>query len=165
MPQWIDFKELRQKLDFEKVLQHYGVEIKRKGDQHQGFCPLPTHEGERKKSESFSANLKRGIFQCFSCQAKGNILDFAVIKAGLDPENGEDVRRVALELQAKFFPELTAQKKSPSKEARQETEQLPLVPVVEEKPKVAEAEKRVVINVSGILKGRQTWPFEMEPSS
>lgn len=30
MSKWIDFKELRAKLDFEKVLRHYGVEVKRK---------------------------------------------------------------------------------------------------------------------------------------
>lgn len=59
MTGWINFKELRAKLDFEEVLRHYGVEIKRKGDQHQGFCPLPTHQG-KKSSPSFSANLARG---------------------------------------------------------------------------------------------------------
>ena len=31
---WIDFKALRAKLDFETVLKHYGVEVKRKGIQH-----------------------------------------------------------------------------------------------------------------------------------
>ena len=41
MKTWIDFKALRAKLDFEQVLRHYGVEVKRKGNQHQGFCPLP----------------------------------------------------------------------------------------------------------------------------
>ena len=28
---WIDFKALRARLDFEQVLQHYNVEVKRKG--------------------------------------------------------------------------------------------------------------------------------------
>ena len=28
--------------------EHYGVEVKRKGNQHQGFCPLPTHKGKRR---------------------------------------------------------------------------------------------------------------------
>ena len=61
---WIDFKALRAKLDFEAVLKHYGVEVKRKGNQHQGFCPLPNHNG-KKNSPSFSAQLEKGIFQCF----------------------------------------------------------------------------------------------------
>jgi len=41
MTAWIDFKALRARLDFEHVLRHYGLEVKRKGDQHHGYCPLP----------------------------------------------------------------------------------------------------------------------------
>ena len=61
MKDWINFKELRAKLSFEAVLQHYGVTIKAKGHQHHGYCPLPDHGG-KKNSPSFSANLERGIF-------------------------------------------------------------------------------------------------------
>jgi DNA primase len=94
---WIDFKELRQRLDFAKVLQHYGVELRlrREGRQHQGFCPLPTHQGQ-KRSPSFSAELKRGIWHCFGCQEKGDILRFVVLMQGLDPDRGEDIRTAAL---------------------------------------------------------------------
>ena len=42
---WIDFKELRSQLDFAQVLEFYGVKVKRKGDQHMGYCPLPNHNG------------------------------------------------------------------------------------------------------------------------
>src|ERR1043166_7526323 len=101
MPSWIDFKELRSKLSFENVLVHYGVEVKRRGEQHLGFCPLPGHTGNR-KSPSFSANLERGIFHCFGCQAKGNVLDFAVLMDGGSKEDPADVRRTALALQERF---------------------------------------------------------------
>jgi DNA primase len=101
MPSWIDFKELRSKLKFEDVLTHYGVEVKRRGEQHLGSCPLPNHQGSRKTS-SFSANLERGIFQCFGCQAKGNILDFAVLMSGEPALDGRTLKKVALELQATF---------------------------------------------------------------
>ena len=101
---WIDFKELRAKLDFEEVLKSYGVEIKRKGEQHMGFCPLPGHQGNR-NSVSFSANLKRGIFHCFGCQAKGNVLDFAVLMSGEPVDDGRALKKVAVALRAKFFPE------------------------------------------------------------
>ncbi len=97
MNQWIEFSELRKALDFAKVLSHYKVELKLKGDQHHGFCPLPLHEGNR-KSASFSANIRKGIWQCFGCGQKGNILDFAVLMEKADPNNGEDVRRIALQL-------------------------------------------------------------------
>jgi DNA primase len=101
MSTWIDFKHLRANLDFRAVLDHYKVELKPKGDQATGFCPLPNHEGEG-TSPSFSAHLKRGIWQCFGCGAKGNVLDFAVCMEGLSPENTADVRTVAVKLQERF---------------------------------------------------------------
>ncbi|OHA21693.1 MAG: hypothetical protein A2849_02215 [Candidatus Taylorbacteria bacterium RIFCSPHIGHO2_01_FULL_51_15] len=111
MSQWIDFRALRAKLKFSDVLTHYGVTIKGKGDQHHGFCPLPNHGGKR-NSQSFSANLAKGIFQCFGCGGKGNLLDFAVLMERRDPENGEDVAKVAAMLQEKFAPE----RKEPKRE-------------------------------------------------
>ena len=107
MSNWIDFKELRSKLDFEAVLRSFNVEVKRKGKQHQGYCPLPNHKGNR-NSPSFSANLEQGIFQCFGCGAKGNVLDFAVMMQGKNPRDGAALRKVALELREKFCPELSS---------------------------------------------------------
>lgn len=103
MSGWINFKDLRAKLDFEQVLRHYGVEVKRKGDQHQGFCPLPDHHG-KKNSPSFSANLARGIFQCFGCGAKGNVLEFAAMMEKVSLEDGAAFRGVAFQLQERFCP-------------------------------------------------------------
>jgi DNA primase len=102
MNAWIDFKALREQLEFAEVLRGYGVDLNIKNDQHHGFCPLPSHKGER-NSASFSANLKKGIWQCFGCSQKGNLLDFAVLMEGLNPENGNDVRRVALQLKEKLL--------------------------------------------------------------
>jgi len=101
---WIDFKALRARLDFAQVMEHYGVEVKRKGTQHTDFCPLPNHNGKR-NSPSFSANLKKGIFQCFGCGAKGNVLDFAALMEKADPRDGAALREVALKLQQRFCPE------------------------------------------------------------
>jgi DNA primase len=75
--------------------------VKRKGNQHHGFCPLPNHNG-KKNSPSFSANLEKGIFQCFGCGAKGNLLEFAALMEGSNPQNGEAFRDVALKLQKRF---------------------------------------------------------------
>lgn len=98
MSTWIDFAELRQKLDFAAVLRHYGVELKiRRGVQHQGFCPLPTHKGER-RSPSFSANLEKKAFHCFGCQAKGNVIEFAARMEGFDPDDPRQLRQAALRL-------------------------------------------------------------------
>lgn len=114
---WIDFKSLRSKLDFEAVLKHYGVEVKRKGSQHHGFCPLPNHNG-KKNSPSFSANLERGIFQCFGCGAKGNVLDFAVLMEKADPKDGATLRKVAAGLQKRFCPELGDDGEMPKAQAK-----------------------------------------------
>jgi DNA primase len=94
---------LRSKLSFEQVLQYCGVEVKRKGNQHHGFCPLPNHNG-KKNSPSFSAHLEKGIFQCFGCGAKGDLLDFAVLMSNGDPKDSATFRKVAAELQARFCP-------------------------------------------------------------
>jgi len=99
---WVNFKQLRKSLDFEKVLVLYGVTVKKsKGNRHQGFCPLPTHHGKR-KTPSFSAKLDWGAWQCFGCGARGNILEFAARMEGLDPANMQDLRQVALKLQEHF---------------------------------------------------------------
>lgn len=103
MTTWIDFKQLRQRLSFEAVLRHYGVELKIRGRQHHGFCPLSNHQGKR-NSPSFSANLDKGIFQCFGCGTKGNVLEFAALMESVDPKNGAELHKVALKLQERFCP-------------------------------------------------------------
>lgn len=105
---WIDFKALRSKLDFAQVLEFYGVKVKRKGDQHMGYCPLPNHNGKR-NSPSFSANLTKGIFQCFGCGAKGNTLDFGVLMEHPESSDGSQLHEVALKLQQHFCPEMGKQ--------------------------------------------------------
>ena len=105
MKTWIDFKALRAKLEFAQVLEHYGVPIKRADKQHHGYCPLPDHNGKR-NSPSFSANLERGIFQCFGCGAKGNVLEFAALMEKVDPKDGTALYGIAVKLQTQFCPEL-----------------------------------------------------------
>jgi DNA primase len=109
---WIDFKALRTQLNFEDVLKHYGVEVKRKGNQHHGFCPLPNHNGKR-NSPSFSASLEKGIFQCFGCGAKGNLLDFAALMENSDPKDGAALRKAAIKLQRQFGLETGGELREP----------------------------------------------------
>jgi DNA primase len=103
MSEWINFKELRASLNFEEVLRYYKVEVKRKNNQHHGFCPLPSHNGKR-NSPSFSANLERGIFKCFGCGAMGNLLEFAALMERIDSTNGTKFREFALEMRRRFCP-------------------------------------------------------------
>jgi hypothetical protein len=99
--EWVNYKSLRAELSFIEILHHYGVELKERGEQWHGFCPLPTHEGKR-QSPSFSANVGRGIWQCFGCGAKGNVIEFATRMEGLNPENPDDFRKTALLFQKMF---------------------------------------------------------------
>jgi len=77
--------------------------LKRKGDQHQATAAAESSGSE--EFPSFSANLKRGIFQCFGCGAKGNALEFAVLMTRNDPKDGIALRRIGLELQKRFCPD------------------------------------------------------------
>lgn len=127
MNQWVDFKELRRRLSFERVLKHYGIEIIRKrNDQHQGPCPLPKHNGNR-RSPTFSANLSGGMFQCFGCKARGNHLEFAALMEGIDPDDGAELRKLALRLQAQFCPEPPLGRPEVKPERSAKDESLPVV--------------------------------------
>jgi DNA primase len=103
---WVDFRELRSKLRFADVLDHYDVRLKVRGERATGFCPLPDHDvgksPDRKRSPSFSANLARGIWQCFGCGKSGNALDLAARMEGLDPADGRDLRKAAMLMQETF---------------------------------------------------------------
>lgn len=101
---WVDFRHVRESVDFGEVLEAYGVPLKLRGDQHHGFCPLPTHDGQ-KRSPSFSAHLGKKAFQCFGCGSKGNAIDFVALMEGLNPDDPLDIREAALLIQERFLNE------------------------------------------------------------
>jgi hypothetical protein len=57
------------------ALQELGLleNLRRDGDELKGICPL--HGGEK---ESFGVQVVRGVFNCFACKKKGNVLDFVM---------------------------------------------------------------------------------------
>jgi len=79
---WVDFKKLKEEVGFALVLDKLGLleEMTLEGDEFVGFCSL--HEGEKKK-KSFYANGRKGIFHCFACGKKGNVLDFVKLYQGI----------------------------------------------------------------------------------
>lgn len=78
----IDFAELRAQISMEDVLNLIGfIARETSGDQVRGSCPL--HHSETRSTRSFSANLSRGIFRCFKCNASGNQLDLYASVTGL----------------------------------------------------------------------------------
>jgi DNA primase len=102
---WVDFKELRKRLRFADVLKHFGVELKVRGDRATGLCPLPKHpkHEDKKRTPSFSADLGKGVFNCFGCHACGNLLEFAALMSGTDPNDSAALREVALGLQGRLL--------------------------------------------------------------
>jgi DNA primase len=70
---WVDFKAIKQAVPLPAVLRRYQVQgLKTHGQELRGRCPI--HKGEG--TESFHVNTQKNVFQCFSCKAKGNVLDF-----------------------------------------------------------------------------------------
>ena len=68
---WVDFKAVKQSVTIEQILGRYGVKLKKSGKELRGRCPI--HQGDG--TDSFHANTEKNAFHCFSCQAKGNVLD------------------------------------------------------------------------------------------
>jgi len=57
----------------ETLLAHYQVNwLRRRGVELRGRCPIHRGEGEN----TFHVNVAKNAFHCFSCQARGNVLDF-----------------------------------------------------------------------------------------
>jgi DNA primase len=70
----LSFKKLKERISLEHVLQQYNLfdGLKLKGKSHRGPCPFC----EVADGTPFSVSLEKNCFQCFSCHASGNILDF-----------------------------------------------------------------------------------------
>jgi DNA primase len=77
----LSFKELKQRISLEQVLRHHGLfdGLQLKGKSHRGPCPFC----EASEGTPFSVSLEKNCFQCFSCHASGNILDFVVRWEGI----------------------------------------------------------------------------------
>src|SRR5437867_107269 len=70
---WVDFKTVKEAVTIQMALEHYQVNWLRKEQQELvGRCPIHQGEGER----AFHVSLSKNAFNCFSCKARGNVLDF-----------------------------------------------------------------------------------------
>jgi DNA primase len=78
----IRFAEVRAMVGMADVLELLDfVAVQRWQDQVRGPCPV--HRPTSRRSRSFSANLKRNAYQCFSCGSSGNQLDLYAAVTGL----------------------------------------------------------------------------------
>jgi DNA primase len=93
MIRWVDFSAVKRTVSLEAVLRHYQIPgLRRRRNQLQGCCPI--HRGQR--DDSFRAHLTKNVFQCFACQAHGNVLDFVAAMEQCS------IREAALRLQQWF---------------------------------------------------------------
>jgi len=94
--EWVDFKKVKEAVDMQMVLDHYGITgLTKNGDELRGPCPI--HKGSQ-RSKDFTVNVRKNAFKCFSkeCVARGNTLDFVAIMEECS------VREAALKLQQWF---------------------------------------------------------------
>jgi DNA primase len=90
---WVDFRLIKQSVTIQMVLDHYGVNgLRKNGDELRGRCPI--HKGD--SGRTFQVNVSKNVFQCFSCKARGNVLDLV---AAIDSCT---VREAALKLKDWF---------------------------------------------------------------
>jgi DNA primase len=90
---WVDFRLIKQSVTIQMVLDHYGVNgLRKNGDELRGRCPI--HKGDG--GPTFQVNVSKNVFQCFSCKARGNVLDLV---AAIDSCT---VREAALKLKDCF---------------------------------------------------------------
>lgn len=96
---WVDFKEVKNVVSMQMVLDKYGVKLKRSGGNHVGCCPI--HKGTN--GRQFSVHLEKNIWQCFGdCQTGGNVLDFAAMM-DFGNKNAVSIRKAALNLKRWFL--------------------------------------------------------------
>lgn len=101
---WVDFKTVKEAVSLERVLERYAVNgLQAKGQTRRGRCPIHKGDGAR----SFHADLSKNAFHCFSCGAKGNVLDFV---AAMEQAS---IRDAALKLQEWFLAESDTASREP----------------------------------------------------
>ena len=89
MVQFLSFKDLKQRISLEHVLQHSDLfeGFKLKGKSHGGPCPFC----EVADGNPFSVSLEKSCYQCFICKASGNILDLVSRWEGVSIREADQV--------------------------------------------------------------------------
>ena len=83
----VDFDQIKRTTDIVRVIEGYGIALKKSGRDYVGLCPF--HDDHH---PSLRVTPAKGLFRCPSCQATGNVIQFVAKKEGI----GE--RQAALKL-------------------------------------------------------------------
>jgi DNA primase len=81
MDNWVDFRLVKQVVTMHKIIDHYNINwLRKSGKEFRGRCPIhhrgAGESGEDKNGASFHINHDKNAFNCFSCKARGNVIDF-----------------------------------------------------------------------------------------
>ncbi len=74
-----DFASIKATTDIVRVIESYGIELKKVGQDHVGRCPF--HED---KSPSLHVTQNKGLFHCPACGAAGNVIQFVARKEDIE---------------------------------------------------------------------------------
>jgi DNA primase len=74
----VDFDQIKKSTDIVRVVESYGITLKKVGRDHVGLCPF--HDDH---SPSLRVTQARGLFRCPACQATGNVIQFVAKKEGI----------------------------------------------------------------------------------
>lgn len=123
MAQWVSFDVIKEEVSFDALLERYGLmsgattKETKKGTELRLSCPF--HEDS---TPSLSVNVWRGIFFCFSCRAKGDVIDFVALKEGIAGDNRNQNRRQAALLIQEWFG-ITSPEEKPRKPALEQLQE------------------------------------------
>jgi len=128
--EWVDFKEIKEKVGMEDILEHYGLlkGLRKRKDELVGFCPV--HDEKHYNKNSFCVSTVKNNWHCFSCGAGGNVLDFVATMEGID------IRQAGLLIQ-KWFGIVSGEDKKLTKEKKE---------IKKPKKKEKEVETEKVVN-------------------
>ncbi len=74
----VDFEKIKSSTDLVRVVQSYGIELKKQGRDWVGLCPF--HEDHH---PSLRITPDKGLFRCPACNAAGNVIQFVSRKEGI----------------------------------------------------------------------------------
>jgi DNA primase len=100
----VDFEAIKAATDIVSVIAGYGVQFKKAGRDYVALCPFHTEQ-----TPSFHVTPEKGLFHCFGCEAKGNVIQFVAMKEGI----GE--REAAVSLRTATMPRRPAASAEPKK--------------------------------------------------
>ena len=74
----LDFDQIKRTTDLVRVVEGYGITLKKSGRDYVGLCPF--HDDHH---PSLRVTPAKGLFRCPSCQATGNVIQFVAKKEGI----------------------------------------------------------------------------------